>query len=743
MTTKRKSIPPRTVPRTTSAESSGADPLATVLRTLVIGLVIVRWLIPAESAPAGDTLWIVQLDFAAILLWAWSCLRAERYVVRFSLFDCALWALVAAHCLSTGFVFVTGGDRRSALDLAWEWIGLGTTFFLLRQTIRTALDARRLAAIVVALAVVLGGLGIWQHYLSYRLATREYTEMINELESLEKNPRANPERLGKLQLTLQSQGIPADEIGRRQYVNRLRFSNEAFGPFALANTFAGFLVVMLLLAAELFRTREGPRSKGAIAAWIAAFLVLVYCLILTKSRTAWAALIVAGVVWGVAVLVRNRRLITRRAIAALGKGFDAEVISEAPKSLAYRFQYWNGAVHTVADSPIFGTGPGNFRHHYLRHKVPESSEEIADPHNWLLDLWASGGILAVVSFFACLVLAVAAFRKRGRDDETRSEPPEPTAHAPWTADLPGPILGFLLAVIAPVAAANGNFDAWQLPLLAAWVFVFPILRHGLGSARLAPVVLVAGALGLLIHLSGAGGIEMPAVVQIFLVLVAFAFATRGQPEHATAAPLVPIAIGGVGVVLFVSLFLTGTLPLLNRRAAIAAGEQALFVDGQFEQAEGSFLQAAHSDPLSPEPHDRLADAYFAKWRAIPPGGATDYFAKARVAMAEAMTQDPGNPMRYRRLGEFYLAKFERSRDTADAKGAADAFQRAVDIYPTDAMLRSSSAMALSDAGQPAEAKSQAQRALELDEINHRWGHTDRYLSDSTLARLRQLAKTNP
>src|SRR5262249_26552785 len=150
-------------------------------------------------------------------------------------------------------------------------------------------------------------------------------------------------------------------------------------------------------------------SKVMLAAWSVALLLLLYCLILTKSRTAWTGLLVAGALWGAASLVTNRRRITRRVwlslglgtagvlilfvIAALGKGFDAEVISEAPKSLSYRFQYWHGALRTVSASPIFGTGPGNFRHPYLRYKVAESSEEIADPHNWLLDLWASGGLL--------------------------------------------------------------------------------------------------------------------------------------------------------------------------------------------------------------------------------------------------------------------------------------------------------------------------------------------------------------
>jgi hypothetical protein len=757
MSKTRRATAPHAGQRAGPPQSIAGDPRGGLLRALVIGLVLVRWLIPTESAAAGDTLWLVQFAFAALILWAWSGLRSGTYAVRWSLFDWALWSLVAAHALSAAFVFVKGGDRRIALNMAWEWVGLGVTFFLLRQTIQTALDARRLASIVVTLAVVLSGLGIWQHYVYYRLASREYTEMINELDALEKGPRANPRDLGNLRLKLESQGIPTEEMGRKQYANRLQFSNEALGPFALANTFAGFLLVSLVLAGELFRTLQARRSKALLAAWAAALVLLLYCLILTKSRTAWAGLIVAGGLWGLTILVRNRRWITRRvwlslglgsvgvlvlfAIAALGKGFDAEVISEAPKSLSYRFQYWHGAARTIAASPIFGTGPGNFRQHYLRYKVAESSEEIADPHNWLLDLWTSGGILAVVSFVACVVLAIVPFRRR-RTENDPTPAPDSEGTSSWAADLPGPVLAFLLGFIAPVASASGNFDSWQWLLLAVWLVAFAILRRGLGSTRLANLALVAAAVGLMIHLSGAGGIEMPAVVQILLVLVAFAFATLGQPAKATGSPRLVIGIAGVGVVLFVALFFTSTLPVLNRRAAIASGEQTFFVDGRFERAEVDFANAGIDDPFSPEPHDKLADTFFARWQSSPPTAAIDYFGKATGSLQNAIDRDPLNPSRYRRLGDFYLVRFERTRDPADATAAADAFRRAVEMYPTDASLQSAWATALADAGQQAEAKSQAQRALAQDEVNHRWGHTDRYLPDPTLARLRRLA-ANP
>ena len=53
-----------------------------------------------------------------------------------------------------------------------------------------------------------------------------------------------------------------------------------------------------------------------------------------------------------------------------------------------------------------GVGPGNFRAAYLRYKLPESSEEILDPHNLFLEVWATAGFWALLALLAALVLGL-------------------------------------------------------------------------------------------------------------------------------------------------------------------------------------------------------------------------------------------------------------------------------------------------------------------------------------------------
>ena len=83
-------------------------------------------------------------------------------------------------------------------------------------------------------------------------------------------------------------------------------------------------------------------------------------------------------------------------------GLDVEVLSEASKSLGYRGQYWRSTVEMIADHPIMGCGPGHFQDAYTRYKLPEASEEIADPHNFLLEVWATAGTPAMLAMVAAL-----------------------------------------------------------------------------------------------------------------------------------------------------------------------------------------------------------------------------------------------------------------------------------------------------------------------------------------------------
>jgi hypothetical protein len=126
----------------------------------IVGLVVVaRLLTPTEGADAGQTLWIVQFCLLGLVLWGYRQFRRRSVAIRWTTIDAAVGLLVAGQVVAALWVLATDGDKRAALNMLWEWIGVGTTFFLVRQTIATAVDRQRLALSLVATAVALSGLG--------------------------------------------------------------------------------------------------------------------------------------------------------------------------------------------------------------------------------------------------------------------------------------------------------------------------------------------------------------------------------------------------------------------------------------------------------------------------------------------------------------------------------------------------------------------------------------------------------
>ena len=83
-------------------------------------------------------------------------------------------------------------------------------------------------------------------------------------------------------------------------------------------------------------------------------------------------------------------------------GRPSDLATKAAKSFGYRVQYWQATVRLIAEHPWIGCGPGNFQDTYTAYKLPEASEEVTDPHNFLLEVWATAGTPAMLALLAML-----------------------------------------------------------------------------------------------------------------------------------------------------------------------------------------------------------------------------------------------------------------------------------------------------------------------------------------------------
>ena len=262
------------------------------------------------------------------------------------------------------------------------------------------------------------------------------------------------------------------------------------------------------------------------------------------------------------------------------------VLGRAEKSFGYRLQYWRSTLDMIAARPWLGCGPGNFQEVYTRYKLPEASEEIADPHNFLLEVWATAGTPAALAFLAVLGFFVQGSEVRGRDrgrcgsrqsavggdegGEERGEgrgrnpstlrpppsalrpPPSPFRPPPsalrpppsalrqspipnpqslarWLAHiLGGGMLGFLLSVpLGMLSTAPSSLAAVLigLPLAAATVAV---MSAGFAEGELPRWLPGVAAVAILVSLSAAGGIAMPGVAATFWLLLALGL--EGRPR---------------------------------------------------------------------------------------------------------------------------------------------------------------------------------------------------------------------
>lgn len=793
----------------------------------LVALLISRWLIPTEAAAQGMTLWIVQLVLLTAvgrIAWLW---RTGESINRIDGIDASIGLLVAGQVVSALCVVFTVGNQRGAINLAWEWIGSGVLIWLIRQELKSARIVREVCLGLTLTGAMLAGYGMYQHYVWYPQMVREYDRMISKVNELTTSKggdetrtltASESQRLAQLQSEMSRQGIPLDESARKMWDSRLKGSSEPLGLFALANSFAGLLLVLVLVALESVMGVRGTRANnrgrpnGAdreaeptlntrfrnVPLWL--FVAVIgFCLILSKCRTAMCGLVAGFFWWGCRWLIERRTVpISKGAIirlslvgavifgtaigaAALSGGLDIKVLSESSKSLRYRLEFWQGTWSTIREHIWFGTGPANFRDYYLAHKLPESSEEIADPHNMILDVWANAGLLGLSGLVACVMLMVRTWTTHQCDHEVSDDVRQKQSeHRLTSAAVWGAGLAFPLAAIGTEFLGFGLDERlWWLGGIWWLIWLGQVVweRQTQESDRLVQVrptaiayALEAANIALLVHLLGAGGIAMPAIIQLLLLVWILRSAlsdsnqevaiestksespnladsnSSGKLDGETSSSrsfgkyvwTEPVAIGVLGAAILASglCLLTGTLPELTCRTALELGDTAWLEHRNFEVAIANYAKAAAADRFSLEPLERTASL------SIPLANQTqkvaDYEEADRHQQA-LIDRLPFSPHPYRSQGQLWLTRFEKTQHPSDAVRAVTAFDAAVKRYPHHAGLLSEWALSLKGAGQVGNAQAAALRALAQDDVNHRAEHSDKYLDGKTRKRLELIA----
>ena len=465
------------------------------------------------------------------------------------------------------------------------------------------------------------------------------------------------------------------------------------------------------------------------------------------------------------------------AIGAALSGLGRPLLDKAVTSAGYRIQYWQATAAMIADAPLAGCGPGNFQDAYTRYKLPEAAEEVADPHNFLLEVWATAGTPAMLALLA--VLAAFAWQCRRAEDETgvgrdmqaddtsgatagssssaentagqaghhghhgrgtrhsRSEAPESPAQ---TAGFPicifgGMIGGFLLALpLGQISAAPPAIAATLvgLPLaLVALLLLSGWIRNGCLDVKLPAI----GVIVLLTDLLATGGIGLPGIAGSLWLLLALG---SNVDRYRSARRWAAYATLAVVLVLAAGCYTTGYTPVLECEDWLLMAQQKLF-QGQSAEAQRDLAAAAAADRWSPEPRLRLATLALEQWWRQPGAELYERFEEHDAATLRLVPRSAGA---WLASGDRYMRIYSRT-DPGNNRLQPDAvhkaiqkYHRAVELYPNYGLVRAKLAMAYRAAGNETSFRREADAALELDD---RTPHADKKLPDDLRRQLTSVA----
>lgn len=326
---------------------------------------------------------------------------------------------------------------------------------------------------------------------------------------------------------LASQGWSEDSTMARAFERRL-FQNEATGWFGLSNVFAcvcaGAAIAMLALAGASRRVRDEVRD--GVPGWVRASLIIGTLMAggataLSMSKGGLASALVGVVLLIAGAIVRHRLhrsadeaarakavrlgsvlglLVVAGVLSAVvARGLIGERLGEL--SIYFRWFYMEGAARIIAEHPLIGVGPADFKDAYLLAKPAISPEEVTSPHSVLLDWVSTLGLAGVAWAIAWLGWVAAAGRTLLRRDSV----PTGASSGVWQASRLARVMVILVLVTTAISAfleASASTTETSISrLIGAALAIWIATGVGMLVDRwnATPAALAAGALALAAH----------------------------------------------------------------------------------------------------------------------------------------------------------------------------------------------------------------------------------------------------
>lgn len=502
---------------------------------------------------------------------AWAAWRMwfERPAVYVGRVEAA--ALVGVVLLFVGVMWAP--YRRAALLASWEWVGLLLVLFLARQLAAQERERHGLYAALLATGVALGVQALYQG--AWELP-RARAEVARQTEEGKLRGGAREYVLDQFRQSLE---VP-DAAELELLVQRLQ-RNAPSASYLYPASLAAVLVLLVpgLIAAAGVAVRGGAELWQIVVAWACA-LIGFTALLLTGAWLTMLAALLAGLL----VLARGnavRSLGAVAVVAALAAGLYA--IGALTPALRERGEAVAGSWRLIRDGNHVwtGVGPGQFSFFYPRYMSETDGAPPISAGSGLLDLWAEGGLLVMLSFVvAAGLFAVAVWRWWARTPPAeRDQPAPPGPDVPWEFYLGG-MFGVLFAFVLRISSLSET-DVLTLALLAAlgslaWFAAYALFEQVVWTPAERVLALTAGVAALGLALLVGPGTLQPAVVA-FLFVAAGLLLAHVEPtpsavlSRGTLATGVPVPVFVAGAFGF---FLLVVVPAANTAAATRRSQKA-------------------------------------------------------------------------------------------------------------------------------------------------------------------------
>jgi len=191
------------------------------------------------------------------------------------------------------------------------------------------------------------------------------------------------------------------------YERSMEGIKQGYATLINPNILAGYLILIIpIVSSLLFYAPKG--SKKALLAF--SFITMVICLILTRSRAGWLALV--GAMIFLVIIEKRKRLaigltlvlivVTSILIPSVRTRlvtiFDLNSLVNEERIYGAK-----SALQMIKDYPLTGIGVNNFYHVYPQYQLPEAREHLIHAHNIFLQIGAEMGLFGLAVFLWLLI----------------------------------------------------------------------------------------------------------------------------------------------------------------------------------------------------------------------------------------------------------------------------------------------------------------------------------------------------